>query len=205
MFKFVLLVLIGLLSSCNLNDNKVVSDVYVTTLQPEHPIHGKYESFGSFKYFTNQFVYDTNSGNDRLSSIEGLEPTEYVTISLMNWDSYELEDVYFSLKDPAQVTVVYNLGSDGEPDYYSGVLIYQPKYSPYDYPELGSYYGVKFQFLMDESGEPTERLLIEGGLGTQSWNTDSLQKAIDTYTFNNYDYFDSAYWNVSGSLAIKVE
>lgn len=202
-------------------------------LTKDAPVVGKYstkkfQSMGGMDdafIFRPNFAYATASSAESLESIEGkIEGEDYFTVTetdYSNWPEVTSVSKYLNLKGNEEVYAVYNLLtgavttdgiSDDEIDYYSGVIIFQAKYSPYGTPTVNCFYGVKFQFLTEDGKIPEtttkdtiyrEKIYIEGGYSSDEAynNVATLEEAITKFSFNNENYFSKSNWTQSASGA----
>lgn len=194
-------------------------------LTEDAPVVGKYstKNFSSYGMddayiFRPNFAYATASSAEILESIEGkIEGEDYFPVLNFNTNSYD----NLNMKGTEKVYAVYNLLtgavttdgiSDDEIDYYSGVIIFQAKYSPYGTPTVNCFYGVKFQFLTEGGKIPEtttkdtkygNKIYIEGGYSSDTAynNVKTLEEAIVKFSFNNENYFSKSNWTQSISGA----
>lgn len=196
------------------------------------PVVGKYSTKNFSQYgmddayiFRPNFAYATASSAEILESVEGkIEGEDYFTVTetdYSNWPEVTSVSKYLNLKGTEKVYAVYNLLtgavttdgiSDDEIDYYSGVIIFQAKYSPYGTPTVNCFYGVKFQFLTEDGKIPEtttkdtkygKKIYIEGGYSSDKAynNVATLEEAITKFSFNDANYFSESAWTESSSGA----
>lgn len=184
------------------------------------PVVGKYStSFMDDAFiFRPNFAYATASSAEILESVEGkIEGEDYFPV--LNWNTKSYDNL--NMKGTEKVYAVYNLLtnavttdgiSDDEIDYYSGVIIFKAKYSPYKKPTENCFYGVKFQFLTEDGKIPEtttkdtkygKKIYIEGGSSSDKAynNVATLEEAIVKFTFNDTKYFLESNWTQSASGA----
>lgn len=195
----VLLVSFGFISCQPQTETKYVDKIvykYVLPLEETDPICGEWQgAFGLAFYCSPDFVWATASSGKKLDAAE----EGCITLSLMNWTTFEDEDNYFA-KSTSKAYAVYN-SKDGEINKNEGVLLFKAEESPYGTPVAGNWYGVKFQ--IDETD--SSKALIEGGFGPDAYNNvETLEKAIEMFAFDNEAYFASASWNEAASGATRV-
>lgn len=188
-------------------------------LTEDAPVVGKYStSFMDDNFiFRPNFAYATASSAEILESIEGkIEGEDYFTVT-----EYDKTTNYLDMKGTEKVYAAYNLLTDAvttdgisldEIDYYSGVIIFQAKYSYLGVPTKNCYYGVKFQFLTEDGKIPEtttkntkygKKIYIEGGFSPDDSynNVKTLDEAIKKFSFNDENYFSKNSWNESASGA----
>lgn len=184
------------------------------------PVVGKYStSFMDDAFiFRPNFAYATASSAETLEDIKDkTEGEDYFPVFNFNTNSYD----NLNMKGTEKVYAVYNLLtgavttdgiSDDEIDYYSGVIIFQAKYSPYGTPKVNCFYGVKFQFLTEDGKIPEtttkdtkygNKIYIEGGDSSDTAynNVKTLEEAIVKFSFNDTKYFLESNWTQSASGA----
>lgn len=189
-------------------------------LTEDAPVVGKYStSFMDDNFiFRPNFAYATASSAETLEDIKGkTEGEDYFPVFNFNTNSYD----NLNMKGTEKVYAVYNLLtgavttdgiSDDEIDYYSGVIIFKAKYSPYKKPTVNCFYGVKFQFLTEDEKIPEtttkdtkygKKIYIEGGDSSDTAynNVATLEEAITKFSFNNENYFSKSNWTQSLSGA----
>jgi len=163
----------------------------VSLLSENDPICGLWTgTWGVLLYASPDFVWATASSGKKLAASEKGD----VTIPLMNWETYEMENNHFA-KSSTPTYVVYKTE-----DKKSGVILFNAEESPYGTPEVGKWYGVKFQI----DAEDANKALVEGAAGNDYKKIETLEAAAEVFGFENTDCFDSTYWNESGSGASKV-
>lgn len=212
------------------DDDEIIHySIYPVELSADDPVSGVYSTTAYSDYGAEiafilrpSIVYATASSCSSLDSVDGLtENSDYIT----NPNTYDKDKKYLSLKDSNKVYVVYNLLSDAdssdgisdsELDKHSGVILFQAKYSPYESPTVGCWYGVKFQFLTKDGEIPTSvnkdsvfsdtKIYIEAAYeATGAYNNiTSLDDAVEKFGFNNTDCFSTSNWTASSSGADKT-
>lgn len=192
-------------------------------LTQDAPVVGKYSTKNFSQWgmddafiFRPNFAYATASSAETLEDIKG-KTEDYFPVFNFNTNSYD----NLNMKGTEKVYAVYNLLSgavttdgisDDEIDYYSGVIIFQAKYSPYGNPTKNCFYGVKFQFLTEDGKIPEtttkntkygKKIYIEGGYSSDTTynNVATLEEAITKFSFNNKNYFSESNWTQSSSGA----
>lgn len=190
----------------------------IYTLTEDDPICGDFSgNFGSASFYTD-IAFATACSATNLDDVTGKEAGSYFTFSTYDYlppdYSPVLVNKYFD-KDSNPIYVIYNKFDDSdEADIHSGIIVYKAKYSPYDSPAVGAYYGIKFQFLEAEHKVPETRtratvytndLYIEGGYNSDvSYNNVSdLATAVEKFAFDNTAYFSEASWCWAYSGATK--
>lgn len=186
-------------------------------LTSDAPVVGKYSTKDFSQWgmddafiFRPNFAYATASSAEILESIEGKTKGEdYFQVFNFYTNYYD----NLNMNGTEKVYAVYNLLSDKETiDYYSGVIIFQAKYSPYETPTVNCFYGVKFQFLTEDGKIPEtttkdtkygKKIYIEGGSSSDAAynNVATLEKAITKFSFNDANYFSESNWTQSSSGA----
>ena len=209
------------------DDKEIHYSIYPVRLSADDPVSGVYSGSAGLFIFRPSLAYATASSCTILDSVEGkIKGKDYEVITIDDYSDYQnikKKDIYFNLKDSSEVYVVYNLLSDAdssdgisddELDKHSGVILFQAKYSPYNSPAVGCWYGVKFQFLTEDGKIPTStnknsifsstKIYIEGAAGDAYNNIATLEEAVEKFAFNNSDCFNEMYWTASSSGADKT-
>ncbi len=181
-------------------------------LSANDPICGDFTGNMGDVYFHSDVAFATACSTTNIVDITGKAADSFFTFSVFDWNTYDYVNAYFE-KDSNPVYVVYNKFDGSETaDKHSGVIIFKAKYSPYGSPSVGSYYGVKFQFLEADKKVPEKRteetvytkdVLIEGGYNNDYNNVTDLAKAVEMFAYNNTDYFTDSSWNWNYSGASK--
>ncbi len=206
-----------------------IGNIRAYNLTAKDPICGSFTGNMGDAFFTTDIAFSAVASATNLPSVDGKSEGTYLAFSVFDWNKYDYVDTYFE-KDSYPVYVVYNKFDDSDSlDKHSGVIIYRTKYSPSGYPRVGSYYGIKFQFLVDDDKVPeirtastqyTDKLLIEGAYNNDDvilsgwtvtgyknengYNTVStLEEAVTKFAFNNTEVFGSSAWTWSSSGAQK--
>ena len=193
-----LVVCFALLSfSCNQPGSPIekIGEVSYRPLEAEDEICGTWQgAYGLSLYCENNFVWTTSASGKKLDSVEGLEKDDYVTLSLMNWSTYEEEENYFEKKSDT-IFIAYKNNPN------EGVLIFKANYAPYGSPVEGCYYGIKYQIDSNDKN----KALIEGGYNNDDIynNITKIEDAVELFDFDNEDYFASKSWNEASSGATR--
>lgn len=177
----------------------------IYNLTKDDPVCGAFSGNVGDVYFYPEIAFSTACSATIIADVTGKNENSYFSFKVFDWVEKDYVDIYFE-KDSNPVYIVYNKFDDSDAaDIHSGVIIFKTKYSPWESPSEGCYYGVKFQFLEADKKLPETRtkatvytndLLIECGYSSDAAynNVSDLATAVNMFAFNNADYFSESSW-----------
>ena len=128
-------------------------------------------------------------GNDSVSNCEKVESENENTKS---YTDYYGNKVILDKTKANPVYVVFN-----DINMNSGVLLFQAKFSASGNPDVGCFYGIKFEL------KDGNKAWFEAGYNSSLNNISDLNEACEKLAFGNNDYYNPSYWTETNSGVTK--